>query len=358
MTDTTPASWLPDPTGRHHHRYWDGTRWTEHVADAGVAATDPQGAPDLPPPAAGPAEPPSPEEPAAAAPAAEEPARAEPTPTVEQPATPAEPSLGAGPAGAPLAPEPAPTVVSPQPAADPTTTWSAPSPPPPAGGYGAPPPPVSPIPPAPVSGSGGGSKKGFLIGLGVLVVVALVVGAVLLLGDDDDDGDDRDRIRAEMVALMTDGGIDRDDAGCVADRMIDDLGVGRLRDVDFDADRPPADLEDDFEAAAADAMAECGVFDLGDDDVDLDVDLDDLDQGDDLGIDEDLDLGELGPEFEEVLADTYAETFGLDADRARCLAERIADAMETGAVDESQMMSAVFDSLSECDIDLSEIGAN
>jgi hypothetical protein len=38
---STPASWQLDPTGRHQHRYWDGTAWTEHVADAGVAATDP-----------------------------------------------------------------------------------------------------------------------------------------------------------------------------------------------------------------------------------------------------------------------------------------------------------------------------
>ena len=36
-----PAAWHPDPTGRHDHRYWDGERWTEHVADAGVATTDP-----------------------------------------------------------------------------------------------------------------------------------------------------------------------------------------------------------------------------------------------------------------------------------------------------------------------------
>jgi hypothetical protein len=52
MTDT-PASWLPDPTGRHDHRYWDGTGWTEHVADAGVAAIEPYE--PAPPPAPGPA---------------------------------------------------------------------------------------------------------------------------------------------------------------------------------------------------------------------------------------------------------------------------------------------------------------
>src|SRR5204862_1995792 len=43
MTDN-PASWQPDPTGKHDHRYWDGTQWTDNVADAGVAATDPYGA--------------------------------------------------------------------------------------------------------------------------------------------------------------------------------------------------------------------------------------------------------------------------------------------------------------------------
>jgi len=37
---TAPASWHPDPTGRHQQRYWDGSRWTEHVADDGATSTD------------------------------------------------------------------------------------------------------------------------------------------------------------------------------------------------------------------------------------------------------------------------------------------------------------------------------
>ncbi len=37
----TPRSWLPDPSGRHELRYWDGTRFTEHVADGGKISTDP-----------------------------------------------------------------------------------------------------------------------------------------------------------------------------------------------------------------------------------------------------------------------------------------------------------------------------
>jgi hypothetical protein len=36
----SPAGWFPDPWGRHEYRYWDGTEWTDHVADGGRAATD------------------------------------------------------------------------------------------------------------------------------------------------------------------------------------------------------------------------------------------------------------------------------------------------------------------------------
>lgn len=35
------AAWHPDPTGRHEHRWWDGSAWTDQVADGGVTASDP-----------------------------------------------------------------------------------------------------------------------------------------------------------------------------------------------------------------------------------------------------------------------------------------------------------------------------
>jgi uncharacterized protein YxjI len=44
MTDTpqsTPASWYPDPLGRHELRYWDGSQWTEHVSSHGRQSIDP-----------------------------------------------------------------------------------------------------------------------------------------------------------------------------------------------------------------------------------------------------------------------------------------------------------------------------
>jgi len=61
------ASWLPDPTGAHELRYWNGSAWTEHVSDQGTTGQDPVPA-ELPPPAA--AFPPPPTPPPAGASAA------------------------------------------------------------------------------------------------------------------------------------------------------------------------------------------------------------------------------------------------------------------------------------------------
>ena len=52
MTDATPPQWLDDPAGRHEYRYWDGSRWTEHVSTQNRQGTDPLVA-SFPPPAPG-----------------------------------------------------------------------------------------------------------------------------------------------------------------------------------------------------------------------------------------------------------------------------------------------------------------
>ena len=36
-----PPSWQPDPTRRHQYRYFDGAKWTDHVADHGQSTKDP-----------------------------------------------------------------------------------------------------------------------------------------------------------------------------------------------------------------------------------------------------------------------------------------------------------------------------
>lgn len=37
---SNPA-WESDPTSRHQYRWWDGEKWTEHVADDGIQSLDP-----------------------------------------------------------------------------------------------------------------------------------------------------------------------------------------------------------------------------------------------------------------------------------------------------------------------------
>jgi hypothetical protein len=46
------AGWLADPGGSHELRYWDGSAWTDHVSDQGVAAVDPPAGPLVAPPGA------------------------------------------------------------------------------------------------------------------------------------------------------------------------------------------------------------------------------------------------------------------------------------------------------------------
>jgi Protein of unknown function (DUF2510)/Short C-terminal domain/Bacterial PH domain len=48
------AGWMPDPTGLHELRYWDGASWTEHVSDQGGTAVDPLPEHAPPPPAPAP----------------------------------------------------------------------------------------------------------------------------------------------------------------------------------------------------------------------------------------------------------------------------------------------------------------
>lgn len=40
-TPAVPADWYPDPSRRYEYRYWDGVKWTDNVARAGVTYKDP-----------------------------------------------------------------------------------------------------------------------------------------------------------------------------------------------------------------------------------------------------------------------------------------------------------------------------
>lgn len=384
MTDNAPG-WQTDPTGRHEHRYWDGSAWTDNVSDAGVASTDAYAA--------------------AGSPAADVPEPA--APTTPTPTAPAAPAPDAVPTWA----DPTTTTAAAA-SVDPTSTWPT-SPAPPA--------PPSYTPPAPLAGGPGGpsgsegSKKGLFIGIGVLAAVAIVV-AVLLMGGGDDKGDGN--IRTQLAAqFKANSELSGSQADCVADHVVDEMGADSFKDVDFTADEPPEDIAEELFAAAASSLEACdidpadfagtdGSTDGGTDggdgtygsDEELDALYDDCKAGDyqacddlynqspsgseyedfadtcgdrnepsgycvdiyedDGGDDGVATDGDLPAGFEQQLADIYESSLGLSKDQAECLAGKLAHAVSSGDLSEEEAFSDVFNFLADCDIDPSEISGN
>jgi hypothetical protein len=367
MTDNAPG-WQSDPTGRFEHRYWDGSQWTDNVADAGVASTDPFEAsgPGL-------------DETAAEAPVAD--GTAAPSDAAWE--APTEESQ-------PVAP------------GDTTAAWPT-SPPPPA--Y---------TPPAAATGpdepAGGGSKRGLLIGGGILAVVLLAIGAFLLLGGDDED----DEVRTEAIAQLRELGLSEDDAECMADGLIDELGADALDGADMSSEPTEEQL-----AAFVETTEECDIDPSavtgGDADDRSDDDSDDSDSDSDgdgtYGSDPELDAlydacegGDFeacdqlyldspsGSEYEEFadscgnrnepagycvdvhgdgdgddsdasdlgeVPDDFSSVFegmGLSDEQSECLVEKFTELGDE--IDEEAAMSAMFDFFEECDIDPAELGSN
>lgn len=334
MTDL-PASWQTDPTGRHDHRYWDGTAWTENVADAGIASIDPY-------------------EPAAAPESTTASGWGSPGEPTETTADEAEPTEVApapsGWASAPTAIVPgvsgdAPTEIS-QPAVPPTGPSSLADRP-------APTPPTEPTP-SPSDGAGGGdARRNLLIGAAILLVVA-VVAFLAISGDDDDASTDvvADRIVASLNESQP--GISDKDASCMADFIVDEVGADRLQDVDWDSDTPPSgDLGNDVTDAYAEAVSKC------------DVDLSDEGGGSDTtdpGSTDDSTggLGDVGDidAFKDLLAEQYEATLGLSSEQSRCLADAMGQAIKEGKLDQQDAFGDFFEYLDACDISLSELSGS
>lgn len=330
MSEQT-GSWQPDPFGRHQYRYWDGTQWTDQVADDGVTSVDP------PVPVAGGE--------AAAAPEA-----------------PGEPT----PAAAPAPTEP----VAEVPSSTPPQGWSAPDQTAafaatPAPGAGAPGGPAGPTGGSTATGgSGGGSNTPGII-VGVVLLLAVIGGAVwfFFLRSDDSDG------RATVVAKIRDEfGASDSQANCVADELDDRLDLGDLAE-DIEADRDPTGAQ---VIAILEALDECG---LG-----FDTDLDDGDDGDETTTttEDDTDEGSSGgggsgmsPELLDAIAAGMMESSDLTQSQARCFAETlfsmdgfdIDEAMSDPAgfaammaAPDADMIAAFFAAFDECDIDPSAFG--
>jgi hypothetical protein len=255
MNSPAPG-WHPDPTSRHQYRYWDGTSWTDDVADGGVASTDTlqQG-------------------PAAAA---------DPNPTASDATQRVDPTRQYPVTGSQASPS--------TPYADHYGT----------GQYGdnygtgqAPPAPARKRPPT------------ALIAALAVLAVALVGGLVYFLVRDDDDGsndnaatvsdedttttttegegregsddgngggdsettlpDDVDsenvdelvELMAEEMARSSNGALNREEATCISQGMLDELGLERLVDIGESGENPFTDPE--LTSRLFSIMEDCGV---------------------------------------------------------------------------------------------------
>ncbi len=72
-------------------------------------------------------------------------------------------------------------------------------------------------------------------------------------------GDSAEDIRAELAEQFEDDGLDADASDCFAGVLVDEIGAEELADVDFSAEAPPEELQDDFAQAAAVAIERCDI---------------------------------------------------------------------------------------------------
>ena len=219
----------------------------------------------------------------------------------------------------------------------PSTAWSAPA-----------------TEPAEADGSaGGGSRKGLVLVLALLAIVGIVVALVLVGDDDDVSSDDADRYASQIAEqLQGQGSVSDEDAKCVGDYVVDEIGASRLKDVNLSSSEAPPELEADFQDAVQDAFTECNVSLR--------------DSSSTEGTDDALSLGplqatdssatdEASQMTEQQYVDYYTSQLGLSQEKAECLAQRSADTVASGETAQDEATAKFYEWLTECNISLEEL---
>lgn len=80
-----------------------------------------------------------------------------------------------------------------------------------------------------------------------------------LVGCGSGGGSSRSEIETKVAAQLTEEGLTAKEAACFAKVLVDEIGVDKLKDVDFSADAPPAELQDDIISASTKALSDCKI---------------------------------------------------------------------------------------------------
>jgi len=89
----------------------------------------------------------------------------------------------------------------------------------------------------------------------VLASAALAVGAGCA-GPDDPSADE---VKEELTEAFVDRGFEQDEAECLAEAVVVEIGVDDINDIDFNDEEPDAELQEHIGAAVAAAVDECGL---------------------------------------------------------------------------------------------------
>ena len=86
--------------------------------------------------------------------------------------------------------------------------------------------------------------------------LCLVLGANACGGGQDEESKD-DLVADLSEALQGRDDLDQDAADCIAERVVEDIGVDKMREVDVQDDEPPDELQPEIAAATIRANEEC-----------------------------------------------------------------------------------------------------
>jgi len=88
---------------------------------------------------------------------------------------------------------------------------------------------------------------------GALAAVILLF-ATTACGSDEPTAEE---LQDEISEQLVEGGLDEEQADCVAGVIVEEIGTEELQDVDFSAEEPPEDLQEDIAAATRTALETC-----------------------------------------------------------------------------------------------------